>query len=134
MIDCYENCKDLRNGVCQPMKMFCPKKLAEHDKQIKADANEEFNSDSCDNATICPCMDFINKEIRSYSEFLNSSCFKLFKEETTKEERESTNNYIESISKKVHTFIDEQLEEHDKQIKAELLDKFKALEEPQQKN
>ena len=42
MNDCCEICKDIRNGVCPPMKMFCPKKLAEHDKQIRSDAIDEF--------------------------------------------------------------------------------------------
>lgn len=69
-------------------------------------------TDSCDNATICPCMNFINNETRHYSELLHSSLFR----EATKEERESVDNYIKSISKKLHTFTDEQLAEHDKQI------------------
>lgn len=33
-------------------------------------------TDDCDNATICPCLMFINKELESYSELLNSSLFK----------------------------------------------------------
>lgn len=74
----------------------------------------------CDNATICPCLNFINKETRSYSELLNSSLFR----EATKEERESVDNYIKSISKKLHTFTDEQLDEHDKQIRADVIDEF----------
>ena len=41
MSDCYENCKDLRYGVCPPMKTFCPKKLEEHDKQVRADTIEK---------------------------------------------------------------------------------------------
>lgn len=45
MIDCYENCKDIRNEVCPPMKMFCPKKLAEHDSKLIDKVGEYlFNS------------------------------------------------------------------------------------------
>lgn len=58
----------------------------------------ENRTDSCDNATICPCMNYIDKERRSYSELL--------------------------ISKKLHTFTDEQLDEHDKQIREDAIEEY----------
>lgn len=67
-------------------------------------------------------MNYINKETRSYSELLHSSLFR----EATKEEREGIDNYIKSISKKLYTFTDEQLEEHDKQVRVDVIDEFKT--------
>lgn len=33
-------------------------------------------TDGCDNATICPCLIFMNKELESYKELLKDSLFK----------------------------------------------------------
>ena len=42
-------------------------------------------NEDCDNATICPCLLFINKQIDNYKNVLQSDIFR----EATKEERES---------------------------------------------
>ena len=42
-------------------------------------------NEDCDNATICPCLLFINKQIDSYKKVLQSDIFR----EATKEEREN---------------------------------------------
>lgn len=44
MIDCYKNCEDRRNGICPPMKVFCPKKLAEHDSELLNRCSMTFKS------------------------------------------------------------------------------------------
>ena len=48
----------------------------------------------CDNATICPCLLFINKQIDNYKNVLQSDIFR----EATKEERMSVDNYIKEHS------------------------------------
>ena len=40
----------------------------------------------------------------------------------TKEERASVNDYIESISEPIYSFTNEELKEHDKQIRADAID------------
>lgn len=42
-------------------------------------------NEDCDNATICPCLLFINKQLDSYEKVLQSDIFR----EATKEEREN---------------------------------------------
>ena len=51
-------------------------------------------NEDCDNATICPCLLFINKEVDSYKKLLQSNIFR----EATKEEQEGINNYIKEHS------------------------------------
>lgn len=45
MSDCYKDCKDLQNGVCPPMKMFCPRKLAEHDADLLDEILERIKTE-----------------------------------------------------------------------------------------
>ena len=42
-------------------------------------------NEDCDNATICPCLLFINKQLDRYKKILQSDIFR----EATKEEREN---------------------------------------------
>ena len=51
-------------------------------------------NEDCDNATICPCLLFINKQIDNYKNVLQSDIFR----EATKEERMSVDNYIKKHS------------------------------------
>ena len=52
-------------------------------EKLKFDCDNR--NEDCDNATICPCLLFINKQIDSYEKVLQSDIFR----EVTKEERES---------------------------------------------
>lgn len=51
-------------------------------------------NEDCDNATICPCILFINKQLESYEKVLQSDIFR----EATKEEQESVSKYIKEHS------------------------------------
>lgn len=51
-------------------------------------------TEDCDNATICPCLLFINKTMKSYKQVLNSDVFR----EATKEEQNSVSKYIKDRS------------------------------------
>ena len=52
-------------------------------KKLKFDCGNK--NEDCDNATICPCLLFINKQLDSYEKVLKSDIFR----EATKEEQES---------------------------------------------
>ena len=47
-------------------------------------------NEDCDNATICPCLLFINKQLDSYEKVLQSDIFR----EATKEERENNTSLM----------------------------------------
>ena len=51
-------------------------------------------NEDCDNATVCPCLVFINKQLDSYEKVLKSDIFR----EVTKEEQESVGRYIKEHS------------------------------------
>ena len=48
----------------------------------------------CNNATICPCLLFISKQLDSYKKVLQSGIFR----EATEEEQMSVDNYIKEHS------------------------------------
>ena len=51
-------------------------------------------NEDCDNATICPCLLFMNKQIDSYENVLQSDAFR----EATEEEIVSVDKYIKGHS------------------------------------
>ena len=51
-------------------------------------------NEDCDNATICPCILFINKQLESYEKVLQSNIFR----DATKEEQESVSKHIKEHS------------------------------------
>ena len=61
-------------------------------EKLKFDCDNR--NEDCDNATICPCLLFINKQIDSYKKVLQSNIFR----EATKEERMSVNKYQRTFS------------------------------------
>ena len=50
-------------------------------------------NEDCDNATICPCLLFINKQIDNYKKVLQSDIFR----EATKHEHRCNNEQCENI-------------------------------------
>ena len=99
MIDCYENCKDIRNGVCPPMKMFCPKQLAEHDSDLLDKVAEKMKAEVnvCKNCMIVDCD----------TEYFKPMCEKADKEFIVAEVEEIVDEVIAELKAEVREYANE---------------------------